>query len=78
MTRMIRALEELMHRAETWPKEQQEEAVRLLLAVEARATSVYQLSEEEAADIEEALQEMERGEVGTEEEVKAVFDRFRA
>jgi predicted transcriptional regulator len=46
--------------------------------MEARGTTIYQLSEEEAADIDEALQEMERGEVASEEEVKAMFDRFRA
>ena len=45
--------------------------------MEARDTSVYQLSEEEAADIDEALKEVERGEVASEEEVKTVFDRLR-
>jgi predicted transcriptional regulator len=74
---MNKALKDVMRRAETWPKERQEEAVRLLLEMEARETSIYQLSEEEAADIDEALAEAERGEVASEEEVKAVFDRFR-
>jgi hypothetical protein len=40
--------------------------------------SVYQLTDEEAEDIDEALLELERGEVATEDEVRAVFNRFRA
>lgn len=75
---MTRTLEEVLRRVETWPRERQERAARLLLALEAAETSVYQLTDEEAADIDEALQEMERGEVASEEEVRAVFNRFRA
>jgi predicted transcriptional regulator len=78
MPSMTKTLKEVMRRAETWPKERQQEALRLLLEMEARDTSTYQLSEEEAADIDEALKEVERGEVATEEEVKVVFNRFRA
>jgi predicted transcriptional regulator len=40
-------------------------------------TRVYQLSEEELADIEEGLKEIERGEVATDEDVAAMFNRAR-
>jgi predicted transcriptional regulator len=45
---------------------------------EKRSTGVYQLSEEELADIEEGLKEIERGEVASDEEVAALFNRYRA
>jgi predicted transcriptional regulator len=45
---------------------------------EKRSTGVYQLSEEERADIEEGLKEIERGEVASDEEVAALFNRYRA
>ena len=77
MASMTKTLKEVMRRAETWPKERQEEAARLLLEMEARDATIYQLSDEEAADIDEALKEVERGEVASEEEVKAVFNRLR-
>jgi hypothetical protein len=38
---------------------------------------VYQLDDEELADICEGIAEMERGEVASDEEVKAVFDAIR-
>ena len=77
MASMTKTLKEVMLRAETWPKERHEEAARLLLEMEARDATIYQLSDEEAADIDEALKEVERGEVASEEEVKAVFNRLR-
>jgi hypothetical protein len=39
---------------------------------------VYRLSEEERAAVRRGLDEMRRRRFATDEEVKAVFDRFRA
>jgi hypothetical protein len=64
-------------RVRTWPERRQEDAARLLLAMEAHGAAVYQLSDEEQADIEESLAEVARGEVASDEEVAAVFNRFR-
>jgi predicted transcriptional regulator len=38
---------------------------------------VYKLTKEELAEIEEAEAEAERGEFATDEEVQAVFNRYR-
>ncbi len=67
----------VLDRVRTWPPERQEDAARVLLQMEEAGTEVYQLSEEELADIEEGLKEIERGEVATEEEVAALFSRIR-
>jgi hypothetical protein len=75
---MIKTLQDVLRRVEAWPRERQEEAARVLLELEAGEEPVYQFTDEEAADIDEALREIERGEVASEEEVKAVFNRYRA
>jgi len=70
-------IDEVLDRVRTWPAEDQERAVLMLKMLEERRGSVYVLSDEELASIEEAEAEAERGEFATDEEVKAVFDRYR-
>lgn len=71
-------IEAVLDRVRAWPPERQEEAVRVLLEMDAQGTDgVYELSDEELADIEEGLREIERGEVATEQEVAALFNRIR-
>jgi predicted transcriptional regulator len=70
-------IDAVLDRVRTWPPERQEDAARVLLEMEAAGTEVYELSEEELADIEEGLKEIERGEVATDEEVAALFSRVR-
>jgi predicted transcriptional regulator len=67
-------LEALFDRVRTWPAEKQEEALAALQWLEG-CEDVYELSPEEDADLDEALAEMDRGEVATPEEVAAVFGR---
>jgi hypothetical protein len=45
--------------------------------MEADRPAIYQLSEEELADIEAALEEVDRDEVASDDEVAAVFDKYR-
>jgi predicted transcriptional regulator len=70
-------IDEVLERVRTWPPERQEDAVRVLLQIEAAGTEVYRLSDEERAEIEASLEEARRGEFATDEEVAAVFDRYR-
>jgi len=53
------------------------DAAEVLLAMEAENLGPYRLSDEERADIEAALDEIARGEVASNEEVAAVFNRDR-
>ena len=78
MQHMIKVFENLIDRIAVLPKEAQDEVVRSVLEIEARHLGVYQLSDEERADILEALAEVRRGEVASEEEVAEVFRRFKA
>lgn len=70
-------IDSILERVRTWPEARQEDAALLLLAMEGQDMNLYRLSEEERADIDEALEEMARGEVASDEEVAAVFNRFR-
>lgn len=58
----------LLARVRTWP---------MLLAMEAQGPEPYGLSDDERAEIDTALAEVERGEVASDEEVAAVFAKYR-
>ena len=70
-------IDSVLDRVRTWPPERQKDAVRVLLQMEAAGTEVYVLSDEERAEIELSLDEARRGEFATDEEVAAVFNRYR-
>ena len=70
-------IEQIFERVRTWPLEQQERPAAMLLLADEQGTGVYEPADEELADIEEAEAEAERGEFATDEEVKALFDRYR-
>ena len=70
-------IESVLERVRTWPQSRQEDAAQVLLAMEAQDAGPYRLSEEERADIEAALAEVDRGEIASDAEVAAVFNRYR-
>jgi len=74
---MNKVLENLIERVAALPKEAQEEVVRSVVEIEQRHNGVYQLDDEERADILEALAEMKRGEVAGDDEAAAVFERLK-
>jgi hypothetical protein len=70
-------IDAVLDRVKTWPPERQEDAVAMLLEMEAEATGVYHLTEEDRKAIELSMEEARRGEFATDEEVEAVFGRYR-
>ncbi len=70
-------IEAVFDRVRTWPLERQEDAAEMLLMMEEQGVAPYELSEEERVEIEAALAEADRGEFATDEEVEAVFNRYR-
>jgi hypothetical protein len=73
-----KTLEALMERAASWPEEAQAELVRFMIDTEARHFGVYRLDDEDRARIEHSLAAAKRGEFATDEEVEALFGRYRA
>jgi predicted transcriptional regulator len=67
----------LLERAQTWPQAAQEELVRTAIDIERKHVGVYQLDDDERADIREGLAEIDRGEVASDEEVQATFNNLR-
>jgi DNA-binding NarL/FixJ family response regulator len=68
-------IDEVLGRVQSWPKNRQEDAARLLLAMEAQNAAPYILSDEERADLEAALDEVAKGDIASDAEVAAVFAR---
>lgn len=74
---MIKVLENLIERVAALPKAAQDEVVRSVVEIEARHIGVYRMSDEERADILDALEEVKRGEVASDDDAAAVFQRLR-
>lgn len=76
---MDKQLEEVISRASTWPKEDQEELLRIVREIEQeRAGGVYRFTDDERAAIAEGLAQAERGEFVPEEEMEAFFRSCKA
>jgi predicted transcriptional regulator len=70
-------LDALFDRVRSWPTDRQEEAAGILLSLEAEGEEVYRPTPEQGAELEEALREIDRGEVASEEEVRSAFRHQR-
>ena len=73
---MIKVLEQAIQKVKKLPKDRQAYVAHVL--EEIAGDGVYRLDDGERADIREALAEMERGEVASDDEVKTVFKRLLA
>jgi len=75
---MVDVIETLLERIADWPKEAQAEVVKAIVDIETKYFGVYKLSAEERAAIVEAKAQAERGEFASDEEVAALFNRYRS
>jgi hypothetical protein len=67
----------VLARVERWPEDDQDELAQIALEIEARRLGVYRASPDELRCIDEALDAVERGEFASDEEVRAVFAKYR-
>ena len=74
---MIKVLEQAIKKVKKLSKDRQAYAAHVLEEI-AGDNGIYRLDAEERADNGEALTEMERGEVASDDEVKTVFSRLLA
>ncbi|HEX2592558.1 MAG TPA: hypothetical protein VHL34_13730 [Rhizomicrobium sp.] len=70
-------IDAVLNRVRSWPKERQEDLVGWINALEDLDEGDYELTEEERADLDAAEEEVRRGEIATDEQVKALLDRYR-
>jgi predicted transcriptional regulator len=72
------ALARVLERVEAWPPEAQDELAEIALEIEAGMSGrEYDPTPEELAGIDRGLRAAEQGRFATDEEVEAVFARFR-
>lgn len=70
-------LKKVLTRAESWSEQDREELAQVALEIEARRHGLYHATPEELKAIDEALAEVARGEIASDEEVEAVFAKYR-
>jgi hypothetical protein len=63
----------VLERVKSWPDDKQECAGELLLEIVESCEKLWPLTEEERADLKEALREIERGEIASEAEVAEIY-----
>jgi hypothetical protein len=66
-------VKEVLDRVLTWPRERQEDAAQLLLALEAREGELYHPDDDEWLAIEEGLAQVKRREFLSAAEIAALF-----
>jgi predicted transcriptional regulator len=74
---MNKRLETLLERVSALPEDAQEELLDHVAVIEARQSGVYKLTDEERTAVRRGLEEMRQGKFATDEEVEAVFSRYR-
>jgi predicted transcriptional regulator len=75
---MNKMVETLLERIADWPEEAQAELVQSIVDIETKHMGVYKLNPDERAAIERGLEEMRQGRFASDEQVAAVFNRYRS
>ena len=75
---MNKAFEQAIEKVRSLSDERQRYAAEVLEQIAAAGDGVYQLSDDERRLVREGLDELDRGEAATEDEVRAVFDKYRS
>jgi predicted transcriptional regulator len=70
-------IETLVDRIADWPAEAQSEFMQFIAETEAKHLGAYELSDEERRAVERGLAEMRAGKFASDEEVAALFERYR-
>ena len=68
-------VKEVIERVLNWPRERQEDAVQMLLALEAREGELYHPDDDEWAAIEEGFAQAKRRETVSVDEVAVLFNK---
>jgi hypothetical protein len=77
MGEMTTTAKRLMERVASWPEEDVEKLEEAAREIEALRSGEYHASEDELRAIDEAIAQLDRGEIATDAEVKAAFAKFR-
>jgi len=70
-------LKNIFERVEAWPQSAQDELTQIALEIEAELSGTYDASPEELEAIDQGLRDAAEGRFATEEQVEAVFAKYR-
>ena len=77
MKSMIKKLKETFERAETWPREIQDEAVETLLSIESDHVGDYELTADDRAALARSAEDVQAGRFVPDAKVAEFFERSR-
>ena len=72
---MAVAIKDLLDRLKSWPEEDIQELDDYARVIEARRTGIYTMSDEERAAVQRGLEQAQRGEFVSDEDVEAFWKR---
>ena len=75
---MTQLLQEAFRKASELPEERQDQIGQMLLAVVTKDTTLPVLTDEQIAQVKTSLEEAEGGHFASEDEVKAVYEKYGA
>ena len=74
---MTSHLKEVLERVETWSEQDQEKLAQIVLEVEAQLLVPNDLTPQQLKAIDEGVAAADRGEMASDEQVKALLAKFR-
>lgn len=69
-------LKTILHRADKWPKDAQEELARSAAEIESRYANIYRLNDDERAALKRSADDVRHGRFASDDEVETVTMRF--
>ena len=74
---MSQQLTKLIERVKTWPAWRQHDVARMIEAMEESGTEVYRLSDEERLLVDEGLDQANRGQFVSDDDMEKFWNRHR-
>ncbi len=74
---MTSHLKEVLERVETWSEQDQEKLAQVILELEAQLLMSDELTPAQLKAIDEGVAAADRGEIASDQQVKALFAKFR-
>ena len=74
---MSQQLTKLIERVKTWPAWRQQDVARMIEAMEESGTEVYRLSDEERLIVDEGLDQANRGQFVSDDDMEKFWNRHR-
>ena len=74
---MTQQLTKLIERVKTWPAWRQHDVARMIEAMEESGTEVYRLSDEERLLVDEGLDQANRGQFVSDDDIEKFWNRHR-